>query len=128
MISQQRAFNWRRFTHYLMVEGQMLLLACHGLLRKRREKKKEESRTHNAQLHATITVAGVAAAIAVIAAATSVSSIPNKDAKMGKTDMAVASAATLVAAQCMEAAEAMGAERDHLASVVSSAVCECMFS
>jgi hypothetical protein len=73
-------------------------------------------------------VAGVAAAIAAIAAATSVSSIPNKDAKMGKTDMAVASAATLVAAQCMEAAEAMGAERDHLASVVSSAVCECMFS
>jgi hypothetical protein len=36
--------------------------------------------------------------------------------------MAVASAATLVAAQCVEAAEAMGAERDHLASVVSSAV------
>ncbi|KAJ7977348.1 VAN3-binding protein [Quillaja saponaria] len=41
---------------------------------------------------------------------------------MAKTDMAVASAATLVAAQCVEAAEAMGAERDHLASVVSSAV------
>ncbi|KAG8653911.1 hypothetical protein MANES_05G080600v8 [Manihot esculenta] len=36
--------------------------------------------------------------------------------------MAVASAATLVAAQCVEAAEAMGVERDHLASVVSSAV------
>ena len=36
--------------------------------------------------------------------------------------MAVASAATLVAAQCVEAAEAMGAERDHLASVVNSAV------
>ncbi|EPS63537.1 hypothetical protein M569_11247, partial [Genlisea aurea] len=32
------------------------------------------------------------------------------------------SAATLVAAQCVEAAEAMGAEREHLASVVSSAV------
>ncbi|XP_039041302.1 VAN3-binding protein-like [Hibiscus syriacus] len=36
--------------------------------------------------------------------------------------MAVASAATLVAAQCVEAAEAMGAERCHLASAVSSAV------
>ncbi|WJX78891.1 hypothetical protein P8452_62071 [Trifolium repens] len=32
------------------------------------------------------------------------------------------SAATLVATQCMEAAEAIGAECDHLASVVSSAV------
>ncbi|KAJ4956239.1 hypothetical protein NE237_013022 [Protea cynaroides] len=41
---------------------------------------------------------------------------------MAKTDMAVASAATLVAAQCVEAAESMGAEREHLASVISSAV------
>jgi len=41
---------------------------------------------------------------------------------MAKTDMAVASAATLVAAQCVEAAEAMGAEREILASVVGSAV------
>ncbi|XLR60831.1 hypothetical protein S83_011503 [Arachis hypogaea] len=41
---------------------------------------------------------------------------------MAKTGMAVASTATLVAAQCIEATEAIGAERDHLASVVSSAV------
>ncbi|XVF20652.1 hypothetical protein REPUB_Repub12eG0019900 [Reevesia pubescens] len=41
---------------------------------------------------------------------------------MAKTDMAVASAATLVAAQCVEAAEAMGAEREHLASMINSAV------
>ncbi|GAU23402.1 hypothetical protein TSUD_334500 [Trifolium subterraneum] len=74
------------------------------------------------KLHATITVAAVASALAAIAAATAASSTPNKDEKMAKTDMAVASAATLVAAQCVEAAEAMGAERDHLASVVSSAV------
>ncbi|KAL2320986.1 hypothetical protein Fmac_029955 [Flemingia macrophylla] len=91
-------------------------------LKERREKKKEENRTHNAQLHATISVAAVAAAVAAIAAATAGSSAPGKDEKMAKTDMAVASAATLVAAQCVEAAEAMGAERDHLASVVSSAV------
>ncbi|KAL3655394.1 hypothetical protein CASFOL_001180 [Castilleja foliolosa] len=37
-----------------------------------------------------------------------------------KTDMAVASAATLVAAQCVEAAESMGADRDHLMSAISS--------
>ncbi|KAG8658668.1 hypothetical protein MANES_03G173800v8 [Manihot esculenta] len=91
-------------------------------LKDRREKKKEETRAHNAQLHAAISVAGVAAAVAAIAAATAASSGNGKDEQMAKTDMAVASAATLVAAQCVEAAEAMGAERDHLASVVSSAV------
>ncbi|RDX99752.1 VAN3-binding protein [Mucuna pruriens] len=91
-------------------------------LKDRKEKKKEETRAHNAQLHAAVSVAGVAAAVAAIAAATAASSGSRKDEQMAKTDMAVASAATLVAAQCVEAAEAMGAERDHLALVVSSAV------
>ncbi|KAF2284303.1 hypothetical protein GH714_020350 [Hevea brasiliensis] len=91
-------------------------------LKDRREKKKEETRAHNAHLHAAISVAGVAAAVAAIAAATAASSGNGKDEQMAKTDMAVASAATLVAAQCVEAAEAIGAERDQLASVVSSAV------
>jgi len=88
-------------------------------LKDRREKKKEENRTHNAQLHAAISVAAVAAAVAAVTAATAATSAATKDEKMA---MSVASAATLVAAQCVEAAEAMGAERDHLASVVSSAV------
>ncbi|XP_022761093.1 VAN3-binding protein-like isoform X2 [Durio zibethinus] len=91
-------------------------------LKDRREKKKEETRAHNAQLHAAISVAGVAAAVAAIAAATAASSSAGKDEQMAKTDMAVASAAALVAAQCVEAAEALGAEREHLASVISSAV------
>ncbi|EOY05780.1 Emb:CAB10253.1 isoform 4, partial [Theobroma cacao] len=91
-------------------------------LKDRREKKKEETRAHNAQLHAAISVAGVAAAVAAIAAATAASSSAGKDEQMAKTDMAVASAATLVAAQCVEAAEVMGAEREHLASVIGSAV------
>ncbi|WJX12110.1 hypothetical protein P8452_02646 [Trifolium repens] len=91
-------------------------------LKERREKKKEENRSHNAQVHAAISVAAVASAVAAITAATAASSAPNKDEKMAQTDMAVASAATLIAAQCVEAAEAMGAEREHLASVVSSAV------
>ncbi|KAI4345684.1 hypothetical protein L6164_012784 [Bauhinia variegata] len=90
-------------------------------LKDRREKKKEETRTHNAQLHAAVSVAGVAAAVAAIAAATAASG-SGKDEQMSKTDMAVASAATLVASQCVEAAEAMGAEREHLTSVISSAV------
>ncbi|XP_022748970.1 VAN3-binding protein-like [Durio zibethinus] len=91
-------------------------------LKDRKEKKKEETRAHNAQLHAAISVAGVAAAMAAIAAATAASSSAGKDELRAKTDMAVASAATLVAAQCVEAAEAMGAEREHLTSVISSAV------
>ncbi|KAE8684829.1 hypothetical protein F3Y22_tig00111105pilonHSYRG00528 [Hibiscus syriacus] len=44
------------------------------------------------------------------------------DEPMTKTDMVMASTVTLVAAQCMEAAEAMRAEHEHLASVISSAV------
>lgn len=91
-------------------------------LKDKREKKKEETRSLNAQLHAAISVAGVAAAVAAIAAATAATSSNGGDEQRAKTDMAVASAATLVAAQCVEAAEAMGAERDYLASVVSSAV------
>ncbi|KAM7256440.1 hypothetical protein ACFE04_012181 [Oxalis oulophora] len=93
-------------------------------LKDRREKKKEETRTQNAQLHAAISVAAVASAIAAVTAATAATSASEKknEQSASKTDMAVASAATLVAAQCVEAAEAMGAERDHLASIVSSAV------
>ncbi|KAF3436256.1 hypothetical protein FNV43_RR23348 [Rhamnella rubrinervis] len=91
-------------------------------LKERKEKKKEETRTHNAQVHAAVSVAAVAAAVAAIAAATAASSASGKNEQSAKTDTAVASAATLVAAQCAEAAEAMGADHDHLASVVNSAV------
>uniref|UniRef100_A0A118K270 Uncharacterized protein n=1 Tax=Cynara cardunculus var. scolymus TaxID=59895 RepID=A0A118K270_CYNCS len=88
-------------------------------LKERREKKKEETRAHNAQLHAAVSVAGVAAAVATIAAATAAASASSKDEQMAKTNMAVASAATLVAAQCVETAEAMGAEREHLVAAVT---------
>ncbi|CAO2818872.1 unnamed protein product [Amaranthus hypochondriacus] len=92
-------------------------------LKERREKKKEELRVHNAQLHAAVSVAAVAAAVAATAAATAAASgSSGKDEQAEQTDMAMASAATLVAARCVEAAEAMGAEREQLASVISSAV------
>ncbi|RID60641.1 hypothetical protein BRARA_F03782 [Brassica rapa] len=91
-------------------------------LKDRREKKREETRAQNAQLHAAVSVAGVAAAIAAIAVATASQSSSGSDEQVAKTDSAVASAATLVAAQCVEAAEIMGADREHLASAVSSAV------
>lgn len=93
-------------------------------LKDRKEKKKEETRAHNAQVHAAVSVAAVAAAVAAVAAATAASSSSSgKDGGRGaRTDMAVASAATLVAAQCVEAAEALGAEREHLEAAVGSAV------
>jgi hypothetical protein len=90
-------------------------------LKDRKEKKKEETRTQNAQVHAAVSVAAVASAVAAVAAATAASS-PGKNEQMARIDMAMASAAALVAAQCVEAAEIMGADRDHLTSVVSSAV------
>ncbi|CAH9081150.1 unnamed protein product [Cuscuta europaea] len=91
-------------------------------LKERREKKKEESRAQNAQLHALVSVAGVAASVAAITAGTAAASSTGNDESAAKTDMAVASAAMLVAAQCVEAAESMGADRDHLISAISSAV------
>ncbi|KAG0475432.1 hypothetical protein HPP92_015118 [Vanilla planifolia] len=92
-------------------------------LKDRREKKKEEARVHNAQIHAAVSLAGVAAAVAAVAAATAAASgSSSRNERTTRTDMAVASAATLVAAQCFEAAEAIGADRDHLAAVVGSAV------
>eukprot|EP00250_Pteridium_aquilinum_P002012 c12225_g2_i1 orf=427-1185(-) len=66
-----------------------------------------------------MSVAGVAAAVAAIAASTATSAT---DDEQSKTSMAVASAAALVAAQCVEVAESMGAVRDQMSSVVSSAV------
>lgn len=70
------------------------------------------------QVHAAVSVAGVAAAIAAVTAATAASAQEDSS----KTSMAVASAAALVAAQCVEVAESIGADRDHMASIVSSAV------
>ncbi|KAL0685257.1 hypothetical protein Bca4012_052105 [Brassica carinata] len=41
---------------------------------------------------------------------------------MAKTDMAVSSSATLADAKCMEAAEVIRAEKEHLASVVRTSI------
>ncbi|CAK9192883.1 unnamed protein product [Sphagnum jensenii] len=84
-----------------------------------KEKRKEANRSQNAQVHAAVTVAGVASAIAAVTAATAASS---SDDSSSKISMAVASAAALVAAQCVEVAESMGADREHMAAIVSSAV------
>lgn len=93
-------------------------------LKDQKERKKQEIRAHNAQLHAAVSVVGVAAAIAAITAATTTSqemtTIQQKSSC--KTSAAVASAAALVASHCIEIAEDMGADHDQILTVVNSAV------
>eukprot|EP01018_Ginkgo_biloba_P033882 Gb_14376 [translate_table: standard] len=84
-------------------------------LKEKKQKRREENRAHNAEVHAAMSVGGVAAAVAAITAATATNGA-------SKTSMAVASAAALVAAQCAEIAVCMGADRQQMASVISSAV------
>lgn len=98
-------------------------------LKDQKERKKQELRTQNAQLHAAVSVAGVAAAVAAVAASTA---LPETSAAHQKgpliselrteTSAALASAAALVASRCIEIAEEMGADHDHILSVVNSAV------
>lgn len=82
-------------------------------------KKKDKYRAQNAEVQAAMSVGGVAAAVAAVAAATARS---QDDGGQSKTSMAVASAAALVAAQCVEKAVSMGADRHQLASLLTSAV------
>lgn len=82
-----------------------------------KQKRKEEDRLQKAEVHAAISVAGIAAALAAIAAENS-----KKDDSGTTKDAAVASAAALVAAQCAQVAEAMGAKREQLSSVIGSAM------
>ncbi|KAJ0090059.1 hypothetical protein Patl1_14422 [Pistacia atlantica] len=82
-----------------------------------KQKRKEEDRLQRAEVHAAISVAGIAAALAAIAAENS----KNDDSGTSK-ETAVASAAALVAAQCAQVAEAMGAKREQLSSVLGSAM------
>ncbi|XP_022988585.1 VAN3-binding protein-like [Cucurbita maxima] len=84
-----------------------------------RQSRKDENRLQRAEIHAAISVAGVAAALAAIAADTSRSKDHNSGC--GK-EAAVASAAALVAAQCEQVTQAMGAKREQLSSVIGSAL------
>ncbi|KAJ0970558.1 hypothetical protein J5N97_018517 [Dioscorea zingiberensis] len=81
------------------------------------KKSKEKVRAEKARIHATVTVASVAAAVA---AAMGVSaSLENECLKMIP---AMASATELLASHCIEIAEQAGAERERLTSAVRSAV------
>jgi len=83
-----------------------------------KQKRKEDQRLQRAEVHAAVSVAGIAAALAAIAAENS----KQDDTSTSAKDSAVASAAALVAAQCAQVAEAMGATREQLSTIMSSAM------
>ena len=93
-------------------------------MKDQKEKKKHEMRTHNAQLHAAVSVAGVAAAVAALTASNATSTeISSGQPKMpSKPTTALASAAALVASHCIEIAEEMGADHHQILSAVNSAI------
>ncbi|XP_074276497.1 VAN3-binding protein isoform X2 [Silene latifolia] len=93
-------------------------------LKDQKERKKNEIRTHNAQLHAAVSVAGVAAAIAAVTAsnATSMAMTIGQSKAPSKPTAALASATALVASHCIEIAEELGADHHQILTAVDSAI------
>ncbi|XP_058002488.1 uncharacterized protein LOC131179833 isoform X2 [Hevea brasiliensis] len=91
-----------------------------GILRWKREKKKEEVRLLTAKIHAALSVARLAAAIAGFAATNSMEIEKNMDNETVKISNGVACASALLASACAEAAESVGAHRADVASAVNS--------
>jgi len=79
-------------------------------------KKKDRARLENARLHSAVSIAGLASALAAVAAA------ENSSGNHSKLNLALASATQLMASHCIEMAELAGADHDHVASIVKSAV------
>ncbi|GAB4854304.1 hypothetical protein Ancab_022890 [Ancistrocladus abbreviatus] len=78
--------------------------------KEQKERKKHEIRTHNAQLRAAVSVAGVAAAVAALTASNArPSEMSTKQSKApSRIPAAIASAAALVASHCIEIARKWG--------------------
>ncbi|KAI3715113.1 hypothetical protein L6452_22081 [Arctium lappa] len=111
----------KKWQSWHMIPFRSSHLSIKKWLKEIKRKRKENERLQKAEVHAAISLAGVAAALAAIAADNdsnhdgSNSSTPTKEA-------AVASAAALVAAQCAKAAELMGAKKQQITSAMSSAM------
>uniref|UniRef100_A0A7N0SZW8 VAN3-binding protein n=1 Tax=Kalanchoe fedtschenkoi TaxID=63787 RepID=A0A7N0SZW8_KALFE len=83
-------------------------------------KRKDKARLDNSHVHAALSVAGLAAGLASVAAADKCHG--SGDADCNKMKMAVASATELMASHCIQLAELAGADRDGLANAVRSSV------
>lgn len=93
-------------------------------IKDQKERRKHELRTQNAQLHAAVSVAGVAAAVAALVASslTSPETSDTQPKATSKTSTALATAAALVASHCIEIAEDMGADNEQILTAVTSAI------
>ncbi|XAR54938.1 hypothetical protein NMG60_11030279 [Bertholletia excelsa] len=78
--------------------------------------KKDKARVENARIHSALSIAGLASALAAVAAA------ENSRNSGSKMKAALASATELLASHCVEMAESAGADHDRVGSVVRSAV------
>lgn len=83
-------------------------------MKERKQKRKEEDRLQRAEVHAAVSMAGLAAALAAIAS--------QKGEPSAAKEAAVASAAALVAAHCAKVAEAIGARKEQVSTVLGSAM------
>ncbi|XP_027335523.1 VAN3-binding protein-like [Abrus precatorius] len=79
-------------------------------------RKKDRARLENARVHSAVSIAGLASALAAVAAA------EDSSDSHSKLNLALASATQLLASHCIELAELAGADHDHVASTVKSAV------
>ncbi|KAK8516323.1 hypothetical protein V6N13_047028 [Hibiscus sabdariffa] len=83
-------------------------------------KKKDKMRAENARLHSAVSIAGLAAGLAAVAAAGNSNGAASVTGS--KMSLALASAMELLASHCIDLAELAGADHDRVASVVKSAV------
>ncbi|KAK2649021.1 hypothetical protein Ddye_016510 [Dipteronia dyeriana] len=79
-------------------------------------KKKDRARVETARMHSSLSVAGLAAALAAVSVA------GNSNESNSKMSVALASATELLASHCIDIAESAGVDHDRVASVVRSAV------
>ncbi|CAN6461987.1 unnamed protein product [Victoria cruziana] len=124
----------RCFTKKWKLPGTFHGQSLKAWLTEMKRKKKEEGRLQKAELHAAISVAGVAAALAALAAARNRANYGSQQGKLHEEkeeedqdggrarDAVMASAAALVATQCVEVARSMGAKKDQLGSAIESAL------
>ena len=89
-------------------------------LKESKEKRKEEKRLQRAEVHAALSIAGLAAALAAIAEESSKGKLEPDSSPARKA--ALASATAIVASQCAQLAETVGAKRDQLSSTLGSAL------
>ncbi|XP_021731380.1 VAN3-binding protein-like [Chenopodium quinoa] len=85
-----------------------------------KEKRKEGKRLQRAEVHAALSIAGLATALAAIAEESSKGQLEHESSPARKA--ALASAAAVVASQCAQVAESMGAKREQLSTIISSAM------